>query len=71
MITSGAKLLEALFALESKLDAVVLTDKSGPVSAPRGSKCCVLPGSWMVQTLEQIGLSVATVSWFTLHKLIL
>jgi Rad3-related DNA helicase len=58
-----ALILRALFNLEDRVTKLeILSQKSGPVSLNDGSKCLVLPGSWFVRTLEEVGLPFVHVS---------
>jgi regulator of telomere elongation helicase 1 len=58
-----AIILRALFNLEDKVTKLeILSQKSGPVSLTDGSKCLVLPGSWFVSTLEEVGLPFVNVN---------
>lgn len=58
-----ALILRSLFNLEDRINKlVIIGSKSGPVSLTDGSKCLVLPGSWFVTTLAEVGLPFENVS---------
>lgn len=62
-IQQCALILRSLFSLEDRISKLeLLNSKSGPVSLTDGTKCLVLPGSWFVTTLAEVGLLFENVS---------
>jgi hypothetical protein len=56
-----ATLLKALFDLEGHIDRVPLSATSGGVKMTGGARCAVLPGEWLIETLNKVGFNSFTV----------
>jgi hypothetical protein len=59
-----ATILKALFDLEAQIDRVPLSAASAGVKVTGGAKCAVLPGEWLIEALQKVGLNSFTVSTY-------
>lgn len=56
-----ATILKALFDLEAFIDRVPLSANSGGVKLTGGAKCAALPGEWLIEVLDKVGINSFTV----------